>query len=269
VKIDEALGSFLRSKNGISEMVRSRLAKHLTDFAAAFTGKMVDEITVEDVQRYAAGLAALGSASRMWVRGYLIEAWKFCRSMGWTHGDPFSMWGREPIIRAKVPVFYSREERQAIFDHAREEMRPFIAFSFATGLRQGTVRLLIWKWITLDGVLQVPEGAVKNSTQLRIPLSKEVLALLGPRRRPGDLVFPDLPNRKFIWKNFRKATWKAGCGSGRSRDTRATFANGLMRAGAPLHAICRLGGWNSPQTLLKHYCTDVPDEEARKYLEEM
>ena len=268
--LEEALGSYLGTKTRISATVRNRMAKHFADFAAFLPGKTVDEITVEDVQRFATTLAELNSATRNGIRGNLIRSFKYALQMEWTKKDPCCMWDAEPVIRAAQPVFYSKEQRTEIIRQANEGLKAFFAFSFATGIRQGTVRLLVWKWITKEGVLEVPEGAVKNRVQLRIPLSRWVLRLLGPRKAPGSLIFPDLPGQPTIWKGFRAATWKAGIrDGGKPRDMRATFANSLMQAGAPLSAICRLGGWNNPQTVMRYYASDVPDKDARKYLEEI
>lgn len=46
---------------------------------------------------------------------------------------------------------------------------------------------------------------------------------------------------------------------------RHTFASRLMRAGIPIHVICKIGGWESSSTLLNVY-THVSQNEMRNAL---
>ncbi len=48
-------------------------------------------------------------------------------------------------------------------------------------------------------------------------------------------------------------------------STRHTFASRLIRAGIPIHVICKIGGWESSSTLLNVY-THVLQNEMRKAL---
>lgn len=246
-----------------------RVVDRLHDF---FAGREVASLDVGDLRLLEQAQVGRRSADALnFDRLYLVSFFAFARKNGWTELDPMSCWLHrkcEPDPD-KVFTFYSKEERDALRRQIRADLRAFMQFSFVTGLRQSTVRLLKWKWLSREGVLCVPAWAVKNRMAIRQALPGELVLELGPRKRPEDLLFPDLPPwPQQIWKEFKKACRRAGVRDGRPHDMRRTMANNLANRGVPMSVIMRIGGWRSEKTVRRYYLTDVPDEDCRRYLEE-
>jgi integrase len=151
----------------------------------------------------------------------------------------------------------------------REDLRAFLHFSFVTGLRQGTVRLLRWKWLR-EGILCVPPLAVKNRVPIRQSLPPSLVEELGRRGEPEELIFGKLPQwPQEIWKEFQKACRRAEVPVGMPHDCRRTFANQLAMNGVPTPVIMRLGGWKSAKVIERYYLTDIPDPLSRSILERL
>lgn len=237
-----------------------------------FKGRDVAEIGVGDLRLLEQAQVRGRSADALnFDRLYLASFFAFARRNGWTREDPMSCWQHrkcEPDPD-KVFTFFTKEERDALRAQIREDLRVFMQFSFVTGIRQSTVRLLKWKWLNREGVLCVPAWAVKNRMAIRQALPVELVRELGPRRGPEELLFPDLPPwPQQIWKEFKKACRRAGVRDGRPHDMRRTFANNLANRGVPMSVIMRIGGWLTERTVRRYYLTDVPDADCRRYLEE-
>lgn len=254
-----------------SEKHREKVVRFCDRLVGFFGSKEVAAIQVGGVRLFEQACsqgrsAAAANFDLIYCRGFF----RYCAVQGWAQGDPTVLWKtRDALPDADEKyTFYTREERAALKASIREDLRAFVAFSFLTGLRQSTVRLLRWKWLSREGVLCVPPKAVKNRVPIRQGLPLALVNELGPRGRGEDLIFPELPPwPQQIWKEFQKACRRAGLRAGGPQDMRRSFANQLAMNGVPMPAIMRLGGWRSQATVERYYLSNVPDTMSREMLE--
>lgn len=220
-----------------------------------------------------AGPGTRSAAALNFDRTYLSNFFAFARRQKWipVDADPMAdwRWRREPVHPERY-TFYTPEERRRLAAEIRDDLKVWLLLAAVTGLRESSVRLLRWKWISRTGVLCVPEGAVKNRVPIRQALPEEVVRALGPRGRPEDLVLPGLPEHpQTVWREFQKACRRANVPVGMPHDLRRSFANALMANGVSEGVIMTLGGWTDPRTMRRYYVGPVPDATSRAVLEKL
>jgi integrase len=153
------------------------------------------------------------------------------------------------------------------FDALRRELPPHLAdmavFSVATGLRQGNVKGLEWKYVDLERRhAWIPGPKHKNRKAHAVPLNEIACAVL--RKQIGKH-----PTRVFTFKGepitFQTSTkaWtlalkRAGIEDFRWHDLRHTFATWHRQAGTPTHELQRLGGWKTG-SMVERYAHVAPE----------
>ncbi|NMK38235.1 tyrosine-type recombinase/integrase [Megasphaera elsdenii] len=203
---------------------------------------------------------------------------------------------REVKTRRKRLAFTKEQERAFLALVRSEDYDLYFLLNmyFETGCRRGELIACLWNQIDwYNGTLHIEptlvddgKGGVirkpypKNRSSIRdIPLTKKTLFILrsvyDQRKKytyhiddryifltkEGKPVRPETLTAAF--KRYRE---RAGLPEGLSlHSTRHTFASRLMRAGVPIHIICKVGGWESSKILLDVY-THVTQNEVRNAL---
>jgi integrase len=194
---------------------------------------------------------------------------------------------RNPAERAKLPTLPDPEVRPAKLEeiHALIEAAPddpmmlsFIAIGSNTGQRRGSLCALQWSDLD-EGVLTFrrgwtrgPDGwdlrATKTGRNVRSHLGPLTLGVLDAwreatesmhgdcyvdpvwifTREPGVPMLPTTMTSR--WKKLRES---AGVPHVTMKSLRPYFATSLLAQGEELKVVQKLGGWATPQVLLRHY----------------
>lgn len=213
--------------------------------------------------------AATVNLDRRYFRGF----WKWALERELVEHNPAAAWPRKRGRGTRAYLQIPREDQALIEKRLKPRFLRWLLFVVATGLRQGESKRIIWRWISREGVLQIPAEARKQKCEHRIALPQRVVDALGPRRGDEDLVFPDIPKgRHNLNGALKRAARKAGLGYWRtvsSHQFRRTWYGRMRRAGTPTEACQNIGGWRSRSIMETHYWTPIRDEECRGYLEKI
>lgn len=272
--VEEALRRFFGSREWGSRKSELKVRGYILRWSRRWQGRIVAGIGRTDLEQLERERddGRRSAAALNYERGLLSRFFAFCVSLrcGVQEGLLDSWRKRKELIPTESYAFYTLEEKERLRAEIRSDLKAFITFAAVTGLREGTIRMVSWNWITKTGVLTIPAGAVKNRMPIRQALPEELILMLGPRGTGEQLVFPDIPRwPQTVWKEFRKACRRAKVKMGSPHDLRRSFAYGLMELNTPLPVICHLGGWSKPETLTKYYCTGLPDVRCRELLRQM
>jgi len=145
----------------------------------------------------------------------------------------------------------------AFVDH----LKPMIIVSLNTGMRKGSLFLLLWSDIDFqEGILTIRPPTEKNSKLIHIPmnptLTKTLLAWKEQTGRDGDeLVFPS-PKTGTVMNNCKKA-WAgiledAEIKNFRWHDMRHDFASQLVMKGVDLNTVRELLGHSDIKMTLRY-----------------
>jgi len=143
---------------------------------------------------------------------------------------------------ARVPMVRERRRRRPVMSVADEqkllaEAAPHLAriirFALFTGMRRGEIFHQLWEDIDFDrNVLSVTHSKTPEGEHREIPLSSQVVALLGPERQDSGLVFTYKGEQLHRIKTAWKATIRrAGIPYLRFHDLRHTFNSRLVEVG--------------------------------------
>ena len=162
--------------------------------------------------------------------------------------------------------YLTLEEVKQLMDTrcGNEAVKGAFLFACFTGLRLSDIEALTWGNIkqSADG-WQVEERQMKTRKLVVIPLSKNALSTLPPRKKNTDKVWAGLPSRSEIGNNIRRWVKKAGidkhitfhC----SRHTNATL---LITYGVDIYTVASLLGHTDPSTT-KIYAKVVNEKKVR------
>ena len=152
------------------------------------------------------------------------------------------------------------------FDALRRELPPHLAdmaaFSVATGLRQGNVKGLEWKYVDLERRhAWIPGSKHKNGKAHAVPLNELACAVL--RKQIGKhpvrvFTFRGEPIVQVNTKAWTAALKRAGIEDFRWHDLRHTFATWHRQAGTPTHELQKLGGWKTG-SMVDRYAHVTPE----------
>ena len=189
---------------------------------------------------------------------------------------------RKPREKNPRRVILTQQEYEALLGVSRQVGWRFhvaLVLAHETGHRIGAIRKLRWPDIDFEGrTIRWRAEHEKTGYEHRTPATDEALAALAEARRMslGTEDSPVLPSPRDAMRCisrvcshnwWRKAQTLAGLEPKPGRgwhSLRRKFATDLMDL--PLKVLCELGGWKSPQTVLR--CYQQADEgQLRKALE--
>jgi integrase len=163
----------------------------------------------------------------------------------------------EGRIRSLTP-----EDLERLLKELPEHLADMAVFSVATGLRQGNVKRLEWRYVDLDRRhTWIPGSQHKNRRPHAVPLNEMALAVL--RKQLGKhatrvFTFRGEPVEQVSTRAWRAALERAGIADFRWHDLRHTFATWHRQAGTPTHELQRLGGWRTG-SMVERYAHVAPE----------
>ena len=176
----------------------------------------------------------------------------------------------------KAVPWISTEDLRRLESAIPAEYRPICVLASETGMRRGELLTLEWRDVDLSRATAVVRSENAKSKKSRpVPLSSRarecltaLLALKGPTPlRKRDLVFPAVDGF-CLSKMFPRWSKAAGLQRLRFHDLRHSWASRLVRSGADLTTVMRLGGWASLSMVTK-YGSHSPSDSGRRAIEAM
>ncbi len=205
-------------------------------------------------------------------------------------------------ITKLTPIFTPKMQHD--FLHKARRTKLYLAFvlGFFTGCRRGEILGLSWKNINLqDSIININQIVVlenrkavlkknhaKTASSIRtIPIPRKIRDMLASYKlrqekeaakvnnydNPEGIVFTKADGGLINPSNFSRCFKKICEGLGFPENmhfhcTRHTWATNMLQSGAAISDVQALGGWTSPDMLLKIYSHSVKDSH-RKAIEHM
>jgi len=166
---------------------------------------------------------------------------------------------RKDRVSNNIERWLTSEEEIRLLKESPKWLQDIILFAIHTGLRQSEILDLKWSQVDMNR-RTVTIHEQKNRCIDTLPLNETAMNVLRDRHNP-DLpldryVFPNtLGTRKgnrLLLKAFYVALEKSGISNFRFHDLRHTFATRLIRKGADLYTVQKLGRWKTV-TMVQRY----------------
>lgn len=232
-----------------------------------FTGRAVDEITVEDLMAYrhhrnrsdGTIIKELGVLSSACNRA--IRAW------GWRMANPVQWFPKAP--QGRLRWLRKPEARKLIKAAEKSTQAPYLAdmirLALATGMRKGEILGLTWDRVDLRRrlIYLAPEHQ-KSGRHGSVALNQDAVdALKAQKGRHKQYVFVhDGEPIADVKRSFRTACDKAGIEDFHFHDLRHTFAAWLVQAGVSIREVADLLRHSSIQTTMRY--AHLAPENLRK-----
>ncbi|MEA1050458.1 site-specific integrase [Lamprobacter modestohalophilus] len=221
---------------------------------ATFTGRLLAEITSDEIKEAVLALPGIANATR---NRYLTVVRTLFRKAAnewkWIDAPPYIKLFKEPDRRIR---WITREQADRLIVELPAHLKGPAELALQTGLRQANVLGLRWEWVSFDRrTIWIPPEAFKANRSLLIPLSETAILVL---RRQVD----QHPERVFTHhgkpfdtiasKTMQDACARAKIESFHWHDLRHTWASWHVQAGTSLQQLMELGGWSSYTMVLKY-----------------
>jgi integrase len=254
----------------------SHLRRVETDFGA----RRASELTAEFIDAYVSGrLADSTSAKGEVIAGdkpatvnRTLQMLGQCFQLAIRRGHL----SRAPYIRHLSESgnarqgFFSEQELAAVIGHLPEDLRDFVRFAAATGMRKNEVTSLAWSDVHGD-VLTLRGENAKNGEARNVPLVGELAAIV-ERRKAARQVEVDGTARmvEFIFhrdgapvaefrKSWATACKKANCSGKLFHDLRRSAVRNMTQAGTPQAVAMKISGHKTPSMFQRYNIVATDD----------
>jgi integrase len=224
-------------------------------------GKQLEEIDrtlIDRIKFDREKIGAAGTTNRYLalIRSILRRA---CDEWEWIDRVPKFKLFREAEGRVRS---LSPQEFMALWRELPPHLADMAMFAVATGLRQGNVKGLEWKYVDLERKhAWIPGSKHKNGRPHSVPLNELACATLQKQlgKHPTRVfTFRGQPVMQLGTKAWAAALARAGIEDFRWHDLRHTFATWHRQAGTPTHELQRLGGWKTG-AMVERYAHVAPE----------
>jgi integrase len=219
----------------LSQITRKDLFKFRDELKATPKQRGGGEVTDSNVNRALAGLRRLFNFAI--AREYMEES-------------PFPKTSKSGLFypeKKGLRNFFTEEQMEKIVEVSPDWLKPMILTAYYTGLREGELLNLRWKWIDFkDGVIYLPcTKTLKDPTGKgqKVVMQKELIDLLKNLPKRSELVYCQNDGDPFkqwhIHKPFKRVLEAVGIDSKKYswKELRHTTASLMHRKGVPALAI--------------------------------
>ena len=263
--LDEILAA--KRADGASHLYIKDLKSRLNQFATAFGGKLVANITTAEIDQWLRGLTDLkgkpvAPTTRNNFRRILHVAFNFARDRGYCIDNPVVKTAKAKVIESAAGIL-TVEEMSRLLGNASEKLIPSIAIGAFAGLRRAELERLDWKEIDLESrLIEVTACKAKSARRRFIKIKPNLLIWLKPYAKPNGPVAQ--PNFRKLLEGAQKA---AGIQKWPNNALRHSFASYYIahfkKAGAAELAL-EMGHTNA-NLVFQHYRELVKPSEAKRY----
>jgi len=230
--------------------------------------KMADEVTVEQLQRYAAKRQreeyAASTTNRIFQvlrRAYHISD---------------APWPKFELLKEenRRTGFVEAAQMEKVLGNLSDDgLRDFVRFLHITGIRRGEAAALRWSFLQ-DGQIIVPAEFCKSRKPHVVPVAGPLVAIIERRKasraftvngtaRLSEYIFhrgDSLPVGDFK-KSWKTACTKAGCGNLLVHDLRRAACRDMIRGGVPQSVAMRITG-HETDAIFRRYAIVSDDDMA-------
>lgn len=250
-----------------------RFHKQYTKSLLGFFGrKYVDEITIEDVERYRMERSKSVAPASV-NRGLAVLKRIFNLAIKWGLVDKnpvrFVEFLKEPQGRLR---FLSPDEQSALLNECKGQLRDIVLVALRTGMRRGEVLGLRKADLDFErDLIFVAKTKTDRTRQLpMIPAVKGVLERLAFGLAEGDPIFrnPQGGQLKSCHGGFNQALKRAGIKDFHFHDLRHSYATDLISAGVEIFTVAKFLGHTDPKITARVYAHLSPEfrrSEMEKY----
>ena len=223
------------------------------NLAPEFTGKYLDEITAECIERYK--IARLHEVKPATVnRELACLRHMLNKAIEWGYLMDNPMKNVAPMKTEPERVRYLElDEIQGLLAVCTEHLRPIVLCALHTGMRKGEILNLKWSDIDLDQKTLTLEKT-KTNRRRTIPLSGILLQEVKRLPKRSKYVFPNQNGNPFtdIKRSFHTALKRACIENFRFHDLRHTFASHLVMSGHNIRVVQQLLGHADIKTTTRY-----------------
>jgi integrase len=240
-----------KRKDGASERYLGDLRSRLGQFANAFQGVTVADVTSTAVDEWLRALE-VGPTTRNNFRRVLIVAFNFARTRGYCTTNPAKESSKAKEIKVAAGVL-TVQQAADLLSHAPAKLLPSIALGLFAGLRPESEGLqLDWSHIDFgDKTINVePDKTKVDSSARYVDMSDNLIVWLLPFRKRKGAVFPPLGEYYKLLGEARTAAGIRNWPHDALRHSFGSYHYGSHQSAA--HTQSQMGH-TSPQIFFKHY----------------
>ena len=235
------------------------LSSRLNQFASAFNGKPVAEITATEIDDWLRGLP-VAATTRNNFRRVLIVAFNFATSRGYCVTNHAEAASKAKQIEGEVEILTVNELKR-LLEVADAKIIPFIAIGAFAGLRRAELERLDWSEVDLGSeLIQVKAKKAKSARRRWVKIKPTLVAWISPHARLKGAVAPS---------NYRElldaARMAAKIENWPHNGLRHSFASYHLAEFNDVAALALELGHTNANLVFQHYRQAVKPAEAAKY----
>src|SRR6516225_5481357 len=262
--VDELLK--VKEADGASKRYMDDLRSRLTQFAEAFDGKPVAEITAPQIDEWLRSLSdhetgkRLSPVTRNNFRRVLIVAFNFALGRGYCVGNSALGSARAKEIASPVGIL-TVDQTARLLENAAPELVPYIAIGAFAGLRRAELERLDWQEVDLgSGLIEVTASKAKSARRRFVRIQPNLAKWLQPHARLSGNVAP--PKYRELLQTARKA---ATIEEWPHNALRHSFASYHLARFNDTAALALELGHTSAHLVFQHYRQLVRPKQAERY----
>lgn len=264
ITIDELSDKFQthKAREKLSRRYLDDLRHRLGRFCADMGGRVVAEMTSEEISTWLAGLntAPVTVANYRRILGVLFS---YAVSLRATDHNPVTAAMKPKIVNTDVGILKVAEARALLLATSNlPEILPAIVIGLFGGVRDAEIRRLDWRNVNIDtGFVEIKAGTAKKASRRLVEIRPALRAWLEPHRKLSGPVWPAGERGR---KLHEQARCDAGLHSWPHNALRHSFASYALAKWQNANALALEMG-NSPEIIMEHYREVVTPAEAEAY----
>jgi integrase len=232
---------------------------HFKALKRFFKGKMLSDITAEQIANFRASRAAeVSNSTTNRDMSFLKMMLNLAVDWGKLEKSPAAKVKKLPEPPS-IERILSADETQRLLAAAGPRLKPILVTALGTGMRRG--ELFALKWADIDFAHGTIHVRMSKSNKSRIiPVGPTVLAMLQALPCLSEFVFPGQRKGRAlqsISRSFRTACADAKIGGFRFHDCRHTYATELLNRGVEIVTVSRILGHSSIMMTVKYLHTSA------------
>lgn len=251
----------VKKADGASERYLSDLKSRLGQFATAFDGKKVAEVTSTDVDDWLRSLN-VAATTRNNFRRVLMVAFNYAKSRGYCANNPVIVTAKAKEVESTVGVL-TVAQTEGLLKASPKSLIPYVAIGAFAGLRRAELEKLDWSDVDLDdGEIKVAAENAKSARHRHVKIRENLAECLRPLAQKSGPVTP-----KNYDELLEAARTKAEITDWPQNALRHGFASYSLAHFKDAPALALEMGHTNAHIVFQHYRRVVKATEAAKYWE--
>ena len=247
-----------RQKKGKSDRYVGDLRYKLQLLETHFTGRMIADITKDEVELWLDSLTVAPVGYNNYRR-VLHVLWAFAVDKQWARENVVSRIDLK-TVKAERPGILTIAQTRALLEAAEPAILPYFALALFGGIRDAELKRLDWKDVSfLTGYVRIGATVSKTGRERLVPITEALKAWLQPVGKSRGPVTPQ------DWRALiPKARDTAKIKEWPHDATRHSFGTYEMARTKDIGHVSEVMG-NSPAIVQRHYKAAVPFEQGDEF----